>query len=93
MADSIVSLLQQRIATEPARPLVTVISSEGRVELSAVTFGNWVNKTAGLLRDDLGLAPRSLVDVELRMGWQSLAWVHAVWRAGLALGDNAGDAP
>ena len=86
MADTVARLLAERIAADPARPLVTVISDEGRVELSAVTVGSWVAKTAGLLRDDLFLSDGALVDIAVPLGWQAIAWQHAIWRAGLVVG-------
>ena len=92
MSDSFVALLQQRIASDPAHPFVTVVADEGRVELSAVTIGNWISKTAGLLTYDLMLEPGAVVDVELPLSWQALAWQHALWRAGLVVGSGATDA-
>jgi uncharacterized protein (TIGR03089 family) len=89
VADSVAAALQRRIASDPSRPFVTVLAPEGRVELSAASFGNWVTKTAGLLTYDLGLEPAAVVDIELPLGWQLLAWLHATWRAGLVVGDQA----
>jgi uncharacterized protein (TIGR03089 family) len=91
VSDSIVGLLAQRINSDPAHPFVTVFADEGRVELSAVTIGNWVAKTAGLLTYDLGLEPGLVVDIDLPLSWQAIAWHHAVWRAGLVVGSDASD--
>lgn len=92
MSDSLVALLLQRIASDPAHPFVTVVADEGRVELSAVTIGNWISKTAGLLTYDLLLEPGTVVDIDLPLGWQALAWQHAVWRAGLVVGSGVSNA-
>lgn len=90
MAQSVVELLQQRLVADPARPLVTVVADEGRVELSALTLGNWVAKTAGLLAHDLYVADNSIIDVDLPLSWQAIAWQHAIWRAGYVLGMGSG---
>jgi uncharacterized protein (TIGR03089 family) len=92
VSHSVVALLQQRIASDPAHPFVTVVADEGRVELSAVTIGNWIAKTAGLLTHDLMLEPGDVVDIDLPLSWQALAWQHAVWRAGLVVGSGASGA-
>ncbi len=86
MSNSVTALLLERVNSSPSLPLVTVVSDVGRVELSAATLGTWVAKTAGLLRDELLLDAGATVDVELPLGWQSMAWVHAIWRAGMVLG-------
>ena len=54
-------LLTQAVADDPARPLITFYddSTGERVELSVVTFANWVAKTANLLVDGLGASPGS----------------------------------
>ncbi len=54
-------LLTQAVADDPARPLITFYddSAGERVELSVVTFANWVAKTANLLVDGLARAARA----------------------------------
>jgi uncharacterized protein (TIGR03089 family) len=86
VTDGVVDLLTRRIATDPAQPFVTVVADAGRVELSAVTIGNWIAKTAGLLRDDLMLSAGDVIDIDLPLGWPAIAWQHAVWRAGMVVG-------
>jgi uncharacterized protein (TIGR03089 family) len=92
VSDSVVALLLQRIGTDPAHPFVTVLADEGRVELSAATIGNWIAKTAGLLSHDLLLDAGSVIDIDLPLGWQALAWQHAVWRAGMVVGSGTSEA-
>jgi uncharacterized protein (TIGR03089 family) len=81
------SLLAAALRRDSARPLVTFydLDAGGRVELSAATFDNWVAKTAGLLRDDLGVEPGTVVSVVLPAHWLGLVWVQAVWTAGARL--------
>lgn len=78
-------LLRQRVATDPARPLVTFYDdgTGERVELSAKTFGNWVAKTANLLVDGLGAEPGDQVVLALPQHWQTAVWLFAAWSAGL----------
>lgn len=53
-----------------------------RTELSYATFGNWVAKTANLLRDGLSLAPGETVGLDLPDHWLTVAIAFAAWRAG-----------
>lgn len=81
-------LLERRVRTDGAPPLVTCYHEAGRTELSATTFANWVHKTANLL---LGLdaAPGDPVAVRLAGRhpghWMTLAWHAAAWEAGLVV--------
>lgn len=70
-----------------ARPFVTYydLGAGGRVELSVATFDNWVNKTAGLLRDELDVSPGQPVSVVLPAHWLGLVAVMGVWTAGAHL--------
>ncbi len=56
-----------------------------RTELSAVTFANWVDKTANLITD-LGHDDGDPIDVALAEThpghWVSLVWVAAAWQRG-----------
>lgn len=81
-------LLTNRVRADGARPLITSYAANGdRTELSATTFANWVDKTANLLVDTLGLDPGEPVAVRLARGhpghWMTLVWHAAIWRAGL----------
>jgi uncharacterized protein (TIGR03089 family) len=78
-------LLSQAVVDDPARPLITFYddSSGERVELSVVTFANWVAKTANLLVDGLGAQPGQQVALDLPVHWQAAVWHAACWAAGL----------
>jgi uncharacterized protein (TIGR03089 family) len=78
-------LLSQAVVDDPARPLITFYDdgSGERVELSVVTFANWVAKTANLLVDGLGAQPGHQVALDLPVHWQGAVWHAACWAAGL----------
>src|SRR5215210_8955354 len=85
-------LLSQAVADDPARPLITFYddSTGERVELSVLTFANWVAKTANLLVDGLGAAPGQRVSLDLPTHWQAAVWHAACWAAGLVTVPAAG---
>lgn len=70
---------------DPSRPLVTFYddATGERVELSAVTFGNWVAKTANLLAD-LDVEAGDDVGILLPTHWQTAAVLAAAWTHGAA---------
>jgi uncharacterized protein (TIGR03089 family) len=70
---------------DPSRPLVTFYddATGERVELSAVTFGNWVAKTANLLAD-LDVEAGDDVGILLPTHWQTAAVLAATWTHGAA---------
>lgn len=80
--------LADRQRSAGAQPLITYYDerSHARIELSASSFVNWVDKTAGLLTDELMIEPGEPVRVDLLRSapghWVSLVWVAATWRAG-----------
>ncbi|TRY19779.1 TIGR03089 family protein [Tessaracoccus rhinocerotis] len=80
-----ISALQRRVATDPARPLFIHYDGEAgsRIELSAKTFANWVDKTCNFL-DTLGVEPGESVRVELANThpghWVTMVWVAACWQ-------------
>ena len=78
-------LLDRAVVADPARPLLTFYddATDERVELSVVTFANWVAKTANLLVDGLGAQPGQRVAVDLPVHWQGAVWHAACWAAGL----------
>jgi uncharacterized protein (TIGR03089 family) len=61
------------------------LGSGERTELSAVTFANWVAKTANLL-DELGVAPRDAVRLDLAVDAPghrvTYVWEAACWEVG-----------
>ncbi len=79
--------LAQRVARRGAQPLLTYYSAAdgARTELSAVTFANWVDKTANLIVD-LGREDGDPIDVALAEAhpahWVTLVWIAAAWQRG-----------
>jgi uncharacterized protein (TIGR03089 family) len=78
------ALLAPLLAGDPARPLITFYddATGERIELSGATFGNWVAKTANLLRDECDVEPGTTVAVLLPAHWQTAAALCAVWACG-----------
>ena len=75
------------------RPFLTYYDDAAgeRTELSYTTFGNWVAKTANLLRDGLGVGPADVVGVDLPDHWLTVAIAFAAWRVGATVGRGPGD--
>ncbi len=95
-APGVAGLLARRLATDPARPLVTFYddATGERLEFSAITLDNWVAKTANMLVDTLGLAPGDRIGVALPTHWLALVITLAGWSAGLdVLAVPAGSGP
>ncbi|KJE24200.1 hypothetical protein FF36_01603 [Frankia torreyi] len=93
----IAGLLARRLATDPARPLVTFYddATGERVEFSATTLNNWIAKTANMLVDTLGLGAGDRIGVDLPTHWLGLVIPLAGWLAGLEVvladaGENGG---
>ncbi|HWN26931.1 MAG TPA: TIGR03089 family protein [Actinomycetospora sp.] len=87
------ALLGPLLAADPARPLITFYddATGERIELSGATFGNWVAKTANLLRDECDVEPGTPVAVLLPAHWQTAAALCALWWCGAeAVADPAG---
>lgn len=78
------SVLDPILRADPVGPRITYYddATGERIELSAVTLGNWAAKTANLLRDELGAGPDSRVAVLLPAHWQTAAVLFGVWWAG-----------
>lgn len=81
MAD-IWTLLQRRLRSQPAAPLVTWVDGASRVELSATTLANAATKIANGLRDELDLQPGARVGLDLGAHWQCSTWCAGIWVAG-----------
>ena len=79
------ALLDGLLRADGARPLVTFYddATGERVELSVVTYANWVAKTAGLVQDELGLERGDRVRVDLPAHWLTPVWLGAAWTVGL----------
>ncbi len=91
---TVVSALARAVAAgNPGQPLVTFYdgASGERVELSAITFDNWVIKIANLLADELMVERGETVRVDLPTHWQSTVVLLGAWTAGLcvSLGEPA----
>lgn len=80
-------VLRARLATEPARPLLTAYddATGERTELSVTTYANWVSKTANLLTDELGLDAGDTLLLELPAHWLVPVFLGAAWSAGIAV--------
>jgi uncharacterized protein (TIGR03089 family) len=94
-----IARLQARNSRTGSLPLITYYDETGgeRTELSAISFGNWVDKTAGLIADELLIDPGSTIKLTLARThpahWVTLVWVAAAWRAGCSVAaDSADDA-
>jgi uncharacterized protein (TIGR03089 family) len=96
-APTVVSALAREVAAgNPGQPLVTFYdgATGERVELSAITFDNWVNKIANLLSDELMVEHGETIRVDLPTHWQTTVTLLGAWTAGLclSLGEPATDA-
>ncbi|MDX6325956.1 MAG: hypothetical protein QOK15_2310 [Nocardioidaceae bacterium] len=80
-------LLADQCARAGSRPLVTFYddATAERVELSVVTYANWVAKTAGLLQDELGLERGGTLVLDLPTHWLGPVVLGAAWSVGLAV--------
>lgn len=91
--------LRDRVRRRGGDPLITYYapSSGVRVELSARTFVNWVDKTANLAVDDLDLAEGDVAVLPLAAThpghWITLAWVAALWQMGAMVRESDGGGP
>lgn len=81
-------LLQDALAADPGRPLVTFYddATGERVELSVATFANWVAKTANLLQGELNAEPGDRVALLLPAHWQTAVWLLACSSVGVVAG-------
>ena len=90
--------LRQRVRIDGSAPLLTYydVSSGERVELSAISFGNWVDKTSNLLVDELAVTEGEAISMPLAHEapghWLTAVWQLACWQVGLTV-DLTGDSP
>jgi uncharacterized protein (TIGR03089 family) len=88
VTELIAERFRRRIRTSGAGPLITYYDPATWVptELSAITFGNWVDKTSNLLVDELSVEAGDQVELELARRhpghWVTLIWELAVWQVG-----------
>lgn len=82
-----ITALEQRVRTDGAQPLLTCYdeAAGSRVEFSARTFANWVDKTANLMQA-VGLDEDSVLGLPLLLThpghWVGLVWTMAAWQVG-----------
>ncbi|WP_375423884.1 TIGR03089 family protein [uncultured Friedmanniella sp.] len=87
MTDLIPALLRRRARRAGADPLLTYYepATATRIELSAVTLLNWVDKTSHLL-DELGVGAGDAVELALATTapghWVTAVWQLACWQVG-----------
>jgi uncharacterized protein (TIGR03089 family) len=99
MTTSVADLLPARLRTAGAAPLLTYydVPRGERIELSAVTFGNWVDKTANLLSWEVSAGAGDPVALPLAVTapghWMTAVWEVAIWQLGgyVDLSDGAAD--
>ncbi len=77
--------LQKCVRGRGPSPLVTWVSDVGRIELSATTFANAVNKASNFLVDGLELEDDAMVNVTLGNHWQSPVWLGTALTTGLTI--------
>ncbi|QLQ11305.1 MAG: TIGR03089 family protein [Nocardioidaceae bacterium] len=84
-AETFESLLAGAVREDPGRPLVTFYddATGERVELSVVTYANWVSKTVNLVADEFDLARGDQVVLDLPTHWLGAVWLGAVLTLGL----------
>lgn len=94
MSETPAELLRTEVQRDGARPFLTFYddATGERVELSTITFDNWVAKTAGFLTGGLNAEPGERVALRLPAHWQALAWAAACWSVGtcVVLGADGG---
>ncbi|MEI6364155.1 MAG: TIGR03089 family protein [Actinomycetes bacterium] len=83
----LVDLFAQRLKMDPAGPLITYYDTDTgeRIELSATSLANWINKTANFLTDELMVDEGDTIDLNLPLHWQSIVWLQAAWACGVSV--------
>ncbi|WP_309234179.1 TIGR03089 family protein, partial [Dietzia sp. SYD-A1] len=78
------TVLQPLLAADPGAPLVTHydLAAPSRIELSVVSTANWAAKIAGLLRDEVAVAPGDVVVCDLPAHWLTAGVLLGAWWAG-----------
>lgn len=84
---SIVEVLADRVRRDGSRPLLTYYhpAKGERLEFSAKSFANWVDKTANLISEhvDDGVFVAGPLSVQHPSHWMSLIWPLATWQCAL----------
>jgi uncharacterized protein (TIGR03089 family) len=83
------AVLTRVLSDDPGRPLLTFYddATGERVELSRITYANWVAKTASLLVDEHDLARGDTLRLDLPPHWLGAVFLGAAWTAGLVVTD------
>ena len=71
-------LLTARRRTHGADPLLTYVSGDERMELSAISTENGAAKVAGALADEFLLDPEARIAVHLPWHWQRSLWIGGI---------------
>jgi uncharacterized protein (TIGR03089 family) len=88
MAPLIADVFRARRLQLGGAPLITYydLDSGERTELSAVSLGNWVDKTSNLLVDELLIESTEQVELEVARShpghWMTFIWELACWQVG-----------
>lgn len=83
------TVLRHQATRNPGRPLLTFYdeATGERVELSVVTYANWVAKLSSLY-DELGLERGMTLRVDLPVHWLVPVVLGAAWNVGLVVSDT-----
>jgi uncharacterized protein (TIGR03089 family) len=99
MSGLLADRLRHRVRIDGSAPLVTYydLGSGERTELSASTFGNWVDKTSNLLVEELGVDQGDVISMPLAVEapghWLTAVWELACWQVGLVVDITNGSSP
>lgn len=77
--------LQKCVRDRGPLPIVTWISDRGRIELSATTFTNAVNKASNFIVEGLELDNDARLSISLGNHWQSPVWLGTALTTGLTI--------
>ena len=84
------SFLTDRVRRTPGEPLITFYdhATGERVELSTITYANWVAKASGLLSEEHDLERGMRLRIDLPPHWLSYVFLGAAWTLGLVVVDD-----
>ena len=82
------AVLADLVRADAGRPLITFYddATGERVELSRVTYANWVAKTASLLVEEHDLERGQTLHLDLPAHWLGPVFLGAAWTIGLVVG-------
>lgn len=86
-ASTFTDVLDRQLQRAPAEPLITFYdhASGERVELSVVTYANWVAKVASLLTEECDLERGQRIRIDLPPHWMGPVFLGAAWSVGLGV--------